>query len=635
MKLNTSLRLASLVAAIVALIPAAQAQTTGTWALDNAGNWSVVENWSGLTGGLVPSAVDANVTFGTVITAARTVTVDQDVTLGYLTFNEDAVTANSYTLSFNNAARTMTFQSSSGTSNIDARGVGGYAVGTQGTGSIVLNNNLAISAGASGAATANSATVALNSQITGTGGLILSSLNSTDGSGTATNGARGTVLRSTVANTFSGGVTVNSGFVRLAGNVGNLGSGTLTLNGSDSTYGGIGTSISISTGGGTVSNNIVLNGGGSTAGQPRLGIYLDDGTAQNYTFTGNITGDITGQTVRFQTSSSTVASTLTLSGNGSGLTTGTNGLLNIRSGSLILNNTHAFGSNNTLGNGSSGGWQLGNYSSGASGTSKLLTNGYNVGGRITSQSATSGGNTSNDNIYIGGTHTSGSATFSGTVALARIVGGTRTVNLTSATGGTTIFSNIISDGAVSGSAATVVPVNIVGGGKTLLNGVNTYTGATTVSENSTLGGTGTLASAVTLTSGSTLLAGTGANGETFTLNGGLTANAGSILSLGLGAGGAHGTLALGGTVTLDVNQKFQFVDNGAVAGTTYNNIVTGIGAGTDVSSFSVLNSGWSGSFSNSTGNLSFTLTSVPEPSTYAMFAGALALGLAAFRRRRH
>lgn len=43
--------------------------------------------------------------------------------------------------------------------------------------------------------------------------------------------------------------------------------------------------------------------------------------------------------------------------------------------------------------------------------------------------------------------------------------------------------------------------------------------------------------------------------------------------------------------------------------------------------------GWAATFDYATGGVSFTATAIPEPSTYAALVGALALGLAAWRRR--
>jgi autotransporter-associated beta strand protein len=460
-------------------LPSNEAIPAGaTWKVNASGNWSTFSNW---TTTFVPNVVGAQAVLGPVITSSASVTLDTNVTLGFLTFNEDAVATNSYAIPFNNTARTLTFDVTSGSAAINARGVGGYQIGTQGSGQIILNDSVAISAGASGTGASEANTISLNSQITGTGGLVLSSLNSTDGTGFVTTGSRGTALRSTVANTFSGGVTVNSGYVRLVGNIGNLGSGPLTLNASEGTNGPGGSSLILRTGGGILAKNIVFGNASNTAGvNPRLAIQAEDSALSNYTLTGSLSGSISTQTVRIGSTGTSNNHQLTFSGDGSGLNLGTSSTFQIRLGTVVINHAHAFGSGNgnTANNG--GRFQLGNLSSATAGTSGLLTNGFNVNGNIISQAATASGNTNTDHIVIGGTHTSGTATFAGSISLARIVGGTRQLQLTSATGGTTVFGGIISDAAVTGSASAFVPVHKIGAGTVILSAPNTYSGRTTV-----------------------------------------------------------------------------------------------------------------------------------------------------------
>lgn len=476
------------------------ATTPYSWTVDASGNWSSASNW-GQTNH--PDGLGRAVVFGPLITATRTVTLDTNATVGSLLLNEDTVTANAYVVAFN-SGRSLTFDVPAGQAAVNARGVGGYQIGTQGTGTIQLNDTLAVSAGASGAATADAGTVALSSQLTGPGGLVLSSLNSNDGTGTVPSGSRGTYLRSTSANTFAGGVTVNSGYLGLAGNIGNLGTGTLTLNASDSTHGGIGTGLLLKTGGGTLSNNIVFGNPSATGGgSPRLQINIQDSGASSYNFTGALSGSIAGQQVRFMNLSGN--SSLTLSGDGSGLATGANGAWEVRRGSVILNHPNALGPANTVGNGTNGGWVIGDFSNATGLTAQLLTAGHNVGGRITTQQTTTAGQSSTDHIVVGGSHTNGTVTFSGNIALGRIVAGSRQFRLTSAAGGTTAFTGLIADGAATGSAASAVPVVITGTGTVLLNNAsNTYSALTTVQSSATLGGTGRTGGALTVADGGRL-----------------------------------------------------------------------------------------------------------------------------------
>jgi autotransporter-associated beta strand protein len=77
-------------ASIPLLSPVSQAQTNGTWSVNNSGNWSTPGNW---TGGNVASGATATANFSTLnITANRTVTLDGPFTIGTLTA-QDLTTA--------------------------------------------------------------------------------------------------------------------------------------------------------------------------------------------------------------------------------------------------------------------------------------------------------------------------------------------------------------------------------------------------------------------------------------------------------------------------------------------------------------------------------------------------------------
>lgn len=54
-----------------------------TWGVDSNGNWSVGSNW---IGGAAPGGIGDTATFSTLTTAGRTVTLDDDTTVGTLTF---------------------------------------------------------------------------------------------------------------------------------------------------------------------------------------------------------------------------------------------------------------------------------------------------------------------------------------------------------------------------------------------------------------------------------------------------------------------------------------------------------------------------------------------------------------------
>jgi hypothetical protein len=159
---------------------------------------------------------------------------------------------------------------------------------------------------------------------------------------------------------------------------------------------------------------------------------------------------------------------------------------------------------------------------------------------------------------------------------------------------------------------------------------------------STLGGTGTINGSVNIASSGALLeAGMGSTGQTLTMKGAVTMGSGSIIQLALGSSAtSHSTLAIGtgGSITFQGSQSFAFIDAGAVAGTTYTGIITGVTSNPGTGSWSVnqtYDPGWSGTFTwnSSTSAIDFQLSAVPEPSTYAAAALAFAALLITQRRR--
>src|SRR5206468_10368115 len=96
-----------------------------------------------------------------------------------------------------------------------------------------------------------------------------------------------------------------------------------------------------------------------------------------------------------------------------------------------------------------------------------------------------------------------------------------------------------------------------------------------------LEGTATTFGSVSIaSSGAILEAGTGSTGQTLTMRGAVTMGSGSIIALALGASGAHSTLAIGagGSISFQSLQKFNIIDLGVTAGSTYNGLITGIGS---------------------------------------------------------
>lgn len=84
----------------------------GAWAVDSDGDWSNAANWT--SNPLVPNGADARAILGGAIGASRTITLDTDVTLGALIYND----ADVYRIVSSNNSR-LVFQSTSGPAILD------------------------------------------------------------------------------------------------------------------------------------------------------------------------------------------------------------------------------------------------------------------------------------------------------------------------------------------------------------------------------------------------------------------------------------------------------------------------------------------------------------------------------------
>src|SRR5207244_8518431 len=247
----------------------------------------------------------------------------------------------------------------------------------------------------------------------------------------------------------------------------------------------------------------------------------------------------------------------------------------------------------------------------------------------------------------------GNFTFTGTQSLNLGTGG---VTLGASRTVTVNASNLTVDGVITGSGFGLTKA---GAGTLTLSGVNTYTGATTINagtlsvtgslasgsavtvnnSGSTLEGTGTIFGSVSIaSSGAILEAGTGSTGQTLTMRGAVTMGSGSIIALALGASGAHSTLAIGagGSISFQSLQKFNVIDLGVTAGSTYTGLIAGIGAdpGTE-SGWTIANQSWVYNFSYDSANggeIDLTVSAAPEPSTWV--AAGLALAAVAYNQRR-
>lgn len=231
--------------AILLAVPSAHA-ASATWNLNNNGNWASGGNWSpasapGATSGTTNTDT---ATFGNVIAAARTITVDSGRNISVIDFNANDFT---YTLSGGSLVLTsggIIRTSGAGTThNADtissAITLANANAATSGTLSILgLSTNaergLVISGGITGAATSGSSILTL-------GGTTVSNTGTRQNkiTGDIADGLGGGVLAVEKtgtglwvlegAKTFSGGLTIREGELRLAGNAAAAGTGAITL----------------------------------------------------------------------------------------------------------------------------------------------------------------------------------------------------------------------------------------------------------------------------------------------------------------------------------------------------------------------------------------------------------------------
>ena len=357
----------------------------------------------------------------------------------------------------------------------------------------------------------------------------------------------------------------------------------------------------------------------------------------------NIGADITVGATNFLLDSDGGASSysgkLSLTGNNN-----YTGTITWRTGTLELGSATAAGSGTGL-------LRLGTSTAGSTSMTFLISGPYTVARTII---INGGGNAGG--ITIGGSNTTGTATYSGTFDVANRNGG---VVITAATGGTVQFSNTI-----SGSAPASGIVTKVGGGTLSLTNAagNTYVGGTsiaagtvyisnttgsgtggggvTVSSVGTFGGTGSASGAVLVRGGGTLLAGNASTAvDDLALGGNLTLSDTSLIKLVLGNGSAHSSLTRsGGTWTFDDDQRFVIVGDGEVTpGQTYDNIIAGLAAapgtlvGDVLTQWQIITPQWAGTFTYDGANVDLVTSATPEPASLSLLAIG---GLGLLRRRR-
>lgn len=307
-----------------------------------------------------------------------------------------------------------------------------------------------------------------------------------------------------------------------------------------------------------------------------------------------------------------------------------NGPVNIvqKSGTVTLANSQFSWGNNTIGDGAT--------------ASTLIVNGGVVAGSST---------TSNANIATtaSGTLTYRTVTLTGADTVASL--GIKPGQPVWVTGGAASAASYV-DAVLSATTFSVFGETLLtatpsaltfGGG----SGLGTTTATTTVSNLATLGGTGAIAGAVNALTGSTIAP--GAPGAAGTLSTGELTLGGATLEFDLSQSVASGndliSVLNGGTVNFS-NLTFSFTATTPglfEVGNSYDLISTTGGFTGDVNTIAtILDGSEAGLYSpayavsnrSGTNFLVVTFTAIPEPSTFAIAAGALALGASLLRRRK-
>jgi autotransporter-associated beta strand protein len=630
--------------ALLFAVPGLFAQSTwSTTPVDN--NWNTAANWST---GTVPAGNTGVAIFGE--STHTSVLVNFRLLIG--TLQIDAAASAPYTFEFqytggnantsirlgtivnnSNWAPTLTFRDTHvnllnggalADANLVFNNTSVYFNGTGGTSTISMNGGSLYYARSGTGANGENARLLLNN------GARLSTANPSDGADFAFGSIEG---NGTIDLTQSSTLTVgaNNRNATFSGNIAGaadslprtvtkVGTGTWTLTGNNTT------DAAFTVTGGVLAadaNSRLANGGALT---------LDGGTFRYAAAFNDLRALVLGSNGgSLDTQAYSVTHSTGISGSGA--------LTKIGSGSLTLDTANTYSGGTTL----SVGTLVAGHDS-ALGTDTLRL----AGGTLAASGTRSLGNavTLSAASTVGG---SSPLTFTGAWTLAG------NHNLTVNNSATTTIAGAIGE---SGGPRVLIKD---GSGTLELTGANTYTGGTliaggTVRINNATGsafGTGgvTIASGATLT-GAGSFAGALQNNGTYspgnspdlqTLSGFNQGSTGTLLMeiAGFDRGTGYDALDVAGTLAFGGALQVSFIDGFTGAslssGATFNffdwNSATGTFNSLSLPDLSAYGLAWDTSALYTSGELSVTTSAVPEPSTYALLAGAAALGLVVLRRR--
>jgi autotransporter-associated beta strand protein len=634
---NSTLPLALSAGLALTSLGSLQAQTF-TWTQALSGNTTV--NWaSGSWSPSAPTGGSGQIAAFDITGSSGTLTVNSipDITLGGIS----STTTTSRPITFNGGL--ITLQVGSGSPTLDYNNTGGASA-------LIINNLLA---GTQGFTKTGTGRLQINGNNTG----------------------------------LSGAVSLNQGAV-VAGNDGAFGSGSVTLNGS---------TLNTSSGTRTFANNFIWNsgsfgndGGNSNAVAIINGTLLLNGTSGNLAsynpnaasnptqgtvFNGVVSGGVSGNSFTLQNQNGPTGNMFT-----------------------TFSVANSFAHNISLGQGGTTqvGGRLGTSALLVGHNQALSSATVTVGAHRFAIASTDGNARALANNFVFTTNNAGSGNaplFQFTLGQATLqtvgggtLGGTGNIaignlDIAASTGAVAAIARRISvEGSTVGTingvfsrsgtlAVADMTITKTGTGTLILaNSGNTYDGAfavaagtllvngnlggtgLTVGAGARLGGIGTITAATTVNSGGTLAPGNSPGVLNFTGPLTLAGNAAFELdgtARGTGYDGINtgaGLLTYGGTLDLSFGSAFlsgnttfdlfQIGGGGqtgtfsSVASTSFYEFT--LNSGNSFSATDQLGNTWS--FNHGTGDLSFT--AVPEPSSYAIFAGLAGLGLASLRRRR-